>query len=64
MSDNGVVKYRPGPGELVPFEHKRKELESLSDSGTIMGDPDIIRRAWEDIEQYAARFVWMCLTDI
>jgi hypothetical protein len=52
------LKYKPKPGVLIPFEEKLKEF------GALKGDPDIIKKAWEDIEQYANRFIWMCLTDI
>jgi hypothetical protein len=52
------IKYRSKPGVLIPFEEKLKEY------GSITGDADIIKKAWEDIEEYATRFVWMCLTDI
>jgi hypothetical protein len=64
MPERKVVKYRPKPGVLIPWEKKREELEALSGGKGITGDPEIIRKAWEDIEAYAARFVWMCLTDI
>jgi len=52
------LKYRPQPGELQPFEEKLKEY------GAVTGDEDVIRKAWENIEVYATRFVWMVLTDI
>jgi hypothetical protein len=52
------LKYRPKPGVLQPFEEKQKEF------GQITGDEAVIRKAWENIEVYANRFVWMVLTDI
>ena len=52
------LKYRPGPGELQPFEEKLKEYRGIT------GDEDVIRKAWQNIEVYATRFVWMVLTDI
>jgi len=60
---NGTVKderlkYKPRSGVLIPFEEKLKEYEKLT------GDQDVIRKAWENIEVYANRFVWMVLTDI
>ena len=64
MREEAFVKYRPKPGELIPWVRKLEELNKGTDSGSITGDPEIIRNAWENIEQYAARFVWMCLTDI
>jgi hypothetical protein len=51
-------RYHPKPGELIPFEEKMKEF------GSIKGDPEIIKKSWNDIEQYASRFIWMCLTDV
>lgn len=64
MSDRASIKYRPNPGVLIPWEEKLAELNRGTDSGSITGDPRIIRKAWENIEEYATRFVWMCLTDI
>lgn len=52
------INYRPRPGVLIPFEEKLKEY------GGITGDEDLIRKAWENIEVHATRFVWMVLTDI
>ena len=52
------IKYKPKPGSLIPFEEKLKEYEKIT------GDERIIKSAWEKIEEYATRFVWMCLTDI
>jgi hypothetical protein len=63
-ANTSFIKYRPKPGELIPWIEKLDELNALNESGSITGDPEIIRKAWEDIEQYATRFVWMCLTDI
>jgi hypothetical protein len=57
ISDN-KIKYRPKPGSLIPFDEKIKEYKGIT------GDPEIVRKAWENIEEYATRFVWMCLTDI
>lgn len=53
-----AVKYKPQPGVLRPFDEKFKEY------GGITGDEDVIRKAWENVEVYANRFVWMVLTDI
>jgi hypothetical protein len=52
------IKYKPRPGVLKPFEEKLREYEGMT------GDEDVIRKAWENIEVYANRFVWMVLTDI
>ncbi|NIS69901.1 MAG: hypothetical protein GTO12_13410 [Proteobacteria bacterium] len=52
------LKYKPKPGVLVPFEEKLKDYEKIT------GDEDVIRKAWENIEEKATRFVWMVLTDI
>ncbi len=52
------IKYKQRPGVLKPFEEKLKEYEEIT------GDKDVIKKAWENIEVYATRFVWMVLTDI
>jgi hypothetical protein len=52
------IKYRPQPGSLIPFDEKIREYKGIT------GNPDIVRKAWENIVEYATRFVWMCLTDI
>lgn len=50
-------KLKPKPGELIPWEEKIKEYEQ------ILGDEKILKKAWEEIEVLANRFVWFCLTD-
>jgi hypothetical protein len=57
-TSDGMAKYRPRPGSLIPFDEKIREYKGIT------GDPEIVRKAWANIEEYAARFVWMCLTDI
>lgn len=52
------LKYKPKPGVLIPFEEKEKEFEK------IMGDREIVKTQWENVEAIANRFIWMCLTDI
>ena len=61
MSSNETdkkIRYNPKPGSLIPFAEKLKEYEEIT------GDEEIIQNAWEKVEEYATRFVWMCLTDI
>ena len=61
MPENGSderIKYKPKPGSLIPFDEKLKELEKIT------GSEEIIKDSWEKVEEYATRFVWMCLTDI
>jgi hypothetical protein len=61
MSENvsdDRVRYKPKPGSLIPVEEKLKEF------GKVTGDEEIIKNSWEKVEEYATRFVWMCLTDI
>jgi hypothetical protein len=53
-----TVKYKPRSGVLRPFDEKLKEYRGIT------GDEDVIRKAWENVEVYANRFVWMVLTDI
>jgi hypothetical protein len=62
MGNDGVcderLQFRPNPGVLKPFELKFGEY------GDITGDKEVIQKAWENVETYATRFVWMVLTDI
>lgn len=52
-----IEKINPKAGELVPWQIKEKE------AGKIMGDKEIIKKEWEDIEALAYRYVWAVVTD-
>jgi hypothetical protein len=43
------------PGVCVPWEQRRPEL------GEITGDPQLVRRIWEEIDALGHMFVWHCL---
>ena len=52
MSDEKKAKK---PGVCVPWEEKVKEY------GEIMGDEEIVKKVWEDIDTLAYIYVWFCL---
>lgn len=40
------------PGVCIPWEQKAKEL------GEIKGDPDIIKKQWEQLDAFAYVYLW------
>jgi hypothetical protein len=44
------------PGVCIPWEERIQEYPK------IMGDPDIVRKAWEDMDMLAYLYVWFTLT--
>jgi hypothetical protein len=50
-------KVKVRPGVLIPWEVREKEYEK------IMGDKEILKQEWENIEIIANRFIWAILTD-
>ncbi|HNQ21766.1 MAG TPA: uroporphyrinogen decarboxylase family protein [Phycisphaerae bacterium] len=46
---------RRDPGVCVPWAEKAGDLPPLS------GDPDLVRRIWEDIDDLGHTFIWHCL---
>ena len=49
-------KPAPRPGVCIPWEQKVKEFPQIK------GDPMIVRKAWEEIDDLAYQYVWFCLT--
>ena len=49
------VKEAKKPGVCIPWEEKVKEYEK------IMGDEEIVKKVWEDIDTLAYVYVWFCL---
>ncbi|MCC6490049.1 MAG: hypothetical protein IT364_21360 [Candidatus Hydrogenedentes bacterium] len=45
----------PAPGVCVPWETKRREIPQ------ILGDEQIVRRMWENIESFAYTYIYQCL---
>jgi hypothetical protein len=43
------------PGICVSWDEKRDELPA------IVGDPEIVKRVWENIEGFAYTYIWHCL---
>ena len=49
---------RPGakpPGVVTPWEEKLAQLPSIS------GDPDLVKRIWEEIDGLANMYIWQIL---
>jgi ATP-dependent Lon protease len=47
----------PGPGELIPWDKKKKEYLEIT------GNEKILEKTWKEIEKIGNRFIWFCLTD-
>lgn len=45
------------PGELIPWNTRKEEYSQ------ILGNEDIIKKEWDEIESLANRFIWAILTD-
>lgn len=43
------------PGVCIPWEEKVKELPK------ILGDEEIVRKKWEDIDALGYVYIWQCL---
>lgn len=50
-------KLKPKAGEIIPWEIHKKEYKK------ILGDREILKQQWENIEIIAFRFIWAILTD-
>ena len=48
-------KEQPKPGVCVPWEKKSKELP------TIQGDPELVQRIWEEVDELAYTYIWHLL---
>ncbi len=46
---------RVRPGVCIPWDEKRKELDSIS------GSEDLIHRVWEEIEGFSYMYIWQIL---
>ncbi len=46
---------RSKPGVCIPWEEKVQELPPIS------GDPELVRRIWEDTDSLGNMFIWQCL---
>ena len=44
------------PGVCVPWEEKVKEYKK------IMGDEEVAKKVWEDIDDLAYQYIWFILT--
>ena len=54
MSDEKEKKARE-PGVCIPWEEKVKEYAK------IMGDEEIVKKVWKDVDNMAYQYVWFCL---
>lgn len=43
------------PGVVIPWEEKRAELPEIG------GDAELVRRVWEEVDEFAYTYVWHCL---
>ncbi len=43
------------PGVCIPWEDKLKEYPK------ILGDPQILQKAWEEIDNLAYLYLWFCI---
>jgi hypothetical protein len=43
------------PGVCVPWQEKLQELPP------IQGDPELVRRVWEDVDTLGYVYIWHCL---
>ena len=51
----GMPEPRVAPGICFPWEEKKKQLPP------ILGDEDIIRTQWNNIEALGNTYIWQCL---
>ena len=43
------------PGVCIPWERKRREMPE------ILGNEDLVRRVWEDVDAFGNLYIWHCL---
>ena len=43
------------PGVCIPWHEKLKELPK------IQGNEQLVRRVWEDVDEFAYVYIWQCL---
>jgi len=51
----GRPQPRKRPGVCYPWEEKIKELPPVT------GNPDLVRRVWEEVDSYGAMYIWQML---
>jgi len=50
-----MLKSKVKPGICIPWEEKRKELPQ------ILGDENLLKRVWEEVESFGYLFIWQVL---
>ncbi|HUT25996.1 MAG TPA: hypothetical protein VM492_16795, partial [Sumerlaeia bacterium] len=56
--DSGMSRFpetRTRPGVCIPWERKRREMPE------ILGNEDLVRRVWEDVDAFGNLYIWHCL---
>ena len=43
------------PGVCIPWEERVKEYEK------ILGDPEVVKKVWEETDMLAYLYIWACL---
>ena len=43
------------PGVCIPWEEKVKEFPKIS------GDPELVKKVWEDVDSLGYIYIWHCL---
>jgi hypothetical protein len=54
MTDEKKPDVRP-PGSCIPWEEKKKELPA------IVGDQELVKRQWEEIDALGYTYIWQVL---
>jgi hypothetical protein len=57
LKEVAMENIRPKAGEVIPWEIHEKEYEK------ILGDKELLKQQWQNIEVIAFRFIWSILTD-
>jgi hypothetical protein len=52
MPDEQETKRRPAPGVCIPWEQRVKEYPQ------ILGDPEVVKKAWEQTDMLAYLWIW------
>ncbi len=52
-----MEKLKPKAGEIIPWEIHEKEYPK------VLGDKEILKEQWQNVEVIAFRFIWAILTD-
>lgn len=43
------------PGVCIPWEERKKEYPKL------LGDEEVVKKVWEEVDTLAYLFIWACL---